>query len=238
MKIVLTIALAFILQASWALEINYKTELESDLQFVTEKKEEIKKELSKIIQYFGISTKTIINYEILPFWQNKEFKNCARIYGTKRIYAHSPQSFKNRKNEALALGINKFCMKRSYNDLFYTLIHEFVHQATYTSLSKAPRWIWEGVAVALSGQLQNTSMGKWSISKIEKRKEINACTSFKDLHPYMEAGIVFLLYEKKYKGFMKELINNQILNQQKVAKFIAKKKLPCILSANEVSGLL
>lgn len=74
---------------------------------------------------------------------------------------------------------NAFCITRSYDDLYYTLIHEFTHSLTHinTNTGKIPRWIWEGIAVSFSGQLEYTSMRKGLISRLKKYKKINICNS-------------------------------------------------------------
>lgn len=223
---------------AFSFEIRYEAIQKEDLRFVKENRDKLHQAFLEIIQYFaGDQTRKIL-VEILPFTKNKSFKSCARIYGPHRIYAHSPKYLQDNKEAAITSGINRFCTERNYNDLFYTLIHEFIHTETLILTKDAPpRWIWEGIAVALSGQL-STSYGKSCLKKISKRETINACKEFEKIHEYMEAGPLFHYYESKKKGFIINFLKRNEFTLQAMAKYIKENSLQCEVSIKDLKNYM
>ncbi|MBK9322961.1 MAG: hypothetical protein IPM97_08460 [Bdellovibrionaceae bacterium] len=232
----IVIFVGFLPLISNAATIKFETSEDVDKQFIEKNELWINDQYLKLETYFGIETKNPITVQVLPVSKNPDFKSCARIYGTKRIYVHSPSSLKalipdQRKK------YDSFCFERDYEDLKYTLVHEYVHVLTLIrKMDSNPKWLWEGAAVALSGQLKHTQMGqnlKFSLSNIHS---INICeTAISDKDAYLLGGALLSFYESKSSGFIRDLISSLAkYPSQNVQQFIQARKLNCEVSSQDI----
>jgi hypothetical protein len=215
--------------------IKFETELSSDQSFINENHDKIIQKYHDLENYFGLPHNEKLLIQILPFKRNRDFKNCARIYGPEKIYAHSLESLKQSKQSET--NINNFCYEQDSNDLLYTLYHEYVHILTWRYLghSNLPKWLWEGLAVALSDELKYTSSKKLAIKKLSSITEINFCaSSFQNLPPYLIVGPFFYYLEKKKNGILLQLLKLASKNELNREKFMSDLKMKCSVSSEEI----
>jgi len=216
--------------------VKFESKMEVDRQFIETNQSWISDRYAKLESYFHADTTNSLTVQVMPVSENPDFTSCARIYGTGRIYAHSPSSLKALNPEERKK-YNSFCFERNYDDLKYTLVHEYVHVLTlFITKAELPKWVWEGTAVAQSGQLKYTQMGALAKEKLRGLKTINACThSYSESDAYLIGGAVLNFYESKNPGFIFQLI--KFLNQTSSAKFddfMKKKKINCVIPTPKI----
>ncbi len=223
-----------------AANVKFESKELADKQFIESNKSWILERYKILESYFHVDSKNSLNIQIMPVTENENFTSCARIYGENRIYAHSPKSLKALKPDQRKK-YNPFCFERDYEDLKYTLVHEYVHILTLKQTKKnLPQWIWEGAAVALSGQLDHTQMGSSAKNKLKGKKELNICeSSFLESDPYLIGGSVINFLESKSPGIAFELLQIQDLSDQKaIQKLLKQKKISCLISTSEIIAVI
>lgn len=218
---------------------DFKTELSVDREFVDHNKTWINSEFMRINEYLEIAESPVVEIEIFPFHRNPDFKNCARIYGSKRIYAHSPSSLKSQHSKS---GINPYCFNKTYSDLKFTLVHEYVHTRILLLLGEnhLPKWVWEGIAVSLSGELYLTNLRHEAIDTLNSTNSINACeeNAF-NRKPYQLGGMMLAYLEKTEPGFIRQLILKYQNNKELDLNEILSKRLPgCSISSKSLKETL
>jgi hypothetical protein len=194
----------------------FNTLLEMDRQFIEEHRETLLAEFSRLNKYFGISAPHPVSVEIFPIEKNPEFKNCARIYGPNRIYIHSPASI---ATDSLASALNPYCRSKTYSDLTFTIIHEYIHSRVLVLLGKnhLPTWIWEGISVALSGELNATKFHTETVNVLSKFDKLNLCNHDEmNRYPYQLGGAALFYLEASKPGFIKNMITS-IRNEQRIS---------------------
>jgi hypothetical protein len=183
-------------------------------------------------KYFWVKLNKPVRVEVLPYKKNPEFKNCARIYGPYRIYAHSLQSLKNMP-KAKRASYSKFCFKKTYDDLYTTLIHEFIHSLTHinTNTGEIPKWIWEGISVSLSGETNSLNWKTRTINALKKYESIDICKyniSSRDV--YSIGGAIISYLENKYLKLVQYLRKD--INFKKASSFLKEYRQSCIVNTN------
>lgn len=223
-----------------AATLNFETAEEVDKQFIEKNEKWIQDQYLKLESYFNIKPRQPITVQVLPVSKNPDFKSCARVYGTKRIYVHSPNSLSALTSEQRKK-YDSFCFQRDYEELKYTLVHEYIHiLKLLKQMDTNPKWLWEGAAVALSGQLKHTQMGqiaKYSVSRVQK---IDICNvEIADNDAYLVGGAALNYYETKNPGFIRDLINSFANNPKKnVHLFIRKRNLNCEVSSQDIGAAI
>lgn len=232
----LIVFLGLLPSLSQAATVAFETSEETDKQFIEKNGPWIIDQYLKLDTYFGVDTTMPITVQVLPVSKNPDFKSCARIYGTKRIYAHSISSLKALDPEQRKK-YDSFCFERDYEDLKYTLVHEYVHVLTLIKkMDGRPKWLWEGAAVALSSQLKHTQMGQNSKFAISKIHSINICKApISDKDAYLIGGALLNFYELKRSGFIRDLISSVAKDpNQNVQQFIKARNLNCEVSSQDI----
>ncbi|NUM88996.1 MAG: hypothetical protein HUU37_07315, partial [Bdellovibrionales bacterium] len=183
--------------------IRWESKLESDGKFLRNHAAWLGARFSSLERYFGISLQQPLLIQVMPVEENPSSRSCARTYGPSRIYAHSLESLQSLTPEQRR-EFHTTCFERSYEDLRYTLVHEYVHALVLTLTDrKVPQWLWEGAAVALSGQLEHTKMGVLG----RKYLEPSFCASGEITgDPYLAGGATLLALERRSPGIIRELI--------------------------------
>lgn len=203
--------------------IQFESRLRSDSNFLQNHEVWLSARFSHLEQYFGISPQQPLSVQVMPVEENRHSRSCARTYGPSRIYAHSLESLKSLTLEQRK-SFDAACFDRSYEDLKYTLVHEYVHALVLTLTTRGlPRWLWEGAAVALSGQLEHTKMG--SLSK--KHLDPSFCATGEITgDPYLVGGATLLAFERRSPGIIRELIL-QGHNSNKVLEVLSANSAAC-----------
>lgn len=104
-----------------------------------------------------------------------------------------------------------------------------------------PKWLWEGIAMALSEQLKFGTDNKYAKMRLRKDEVYNICSkNIEKIHPYLEAGPLIMYYESKHIGFSKKLLyffkkDNSLMN---LKFFMKEKKLKCSVSSKEILKIL
>ena len=103
-----------------------------------------------------------------------------------------------------------------------------------------PQWIWEGAAVALSGQLKHTQMGTMVKEKLKIKKTVDACENkFSASDIYLIGGALLNFYESKSPGFVFELIKFQGQSSTgTLREFLDSKKLNCSVPGSEIMAVM
>lgn len=211
--------------------VEFESELHEDSEFIHSNKFWLTTEFQKMNDYFELERSGKVKIQILPYFRNSEFKNCARVYGTSRIYAHSPKSL---EVGDLRSGINSYCLGQGYSGLKFTLVHEFIHTRTLllTGDVQLPPWLWEGAAVALSGEVHLTRRRNEIFNELKAITSLNVCSNEEmNKKPYHYGGSVLYFLEAKQPGFVKKLI----LLFSKAEKEAKKLHLGSFLSENELT---
>lgn len=223
-----------------AATVKFESKSGIDTQFLESNKSWIVEQYSKLESYFHAGTTNLLTVQVMPVSENPDFLSCARIYGTGRIYAHSPDSLKALKPKQREK-YNSFCFERTYDDLKYTLVHEYVHVLTrYATKRDLPQWIWEGAAVALSGQLKHTQMGLLAKEQLKNQKSVDICeVHFSPSDAYLVGGALLNFYESKSPGFIFELIKFHGQSSTGVLRqFLELKKLTCTVPSSEILAII
>ena len=216
----------------------FETELDIDKKFIVDKKESLLRKYKELQKYFWVRLNKPVRVEVLPYKRNLEFKNCARIYGPYRIYAHSPQSLKEMPEDERA-GYNKFCFKKTYGDLYTTLIHEFTHSLTHinTNTGKIPKWIWEGIAVSMSGEMDGNNWKKRVLNNLKNYKVINICkTNISSRDVYSVGGATISYLESKYPKLTLKLVQHlrKDVDFKKADSFFKEYKQSCKIDSSSL----
>lgn len=235
-KYFLAFGVFLLFQIADAADVTFEAKNKIDKDFLETNRIWISGQYAKLESYFHTEKTKSLTVQVMPVSENPDFTSCARIYGIKRIYAHSPASLKELNSEQRKK-YNSFCFERNYKDLKYTLVHEYVHILTLSETeTKLPMWIWEGAAVALSGQLQHTEMGTLAKEKIKSQKAINVCKfQFSEPDSYLLGGAIISVYELRSPNFIFEFIKFLAKSSSSsVEDFLKQKKLPCVMKAQEI----
>lgn len=205
----------------------------TDEKFFLKNGATLKEDINKAASYLMATTEIDkLTVKIIEPSINKPFLNCARIKSPNQIIAYSPTTLANAEDR-LKKKINRSCFAMDYQDLYYTVIHEYIHllvKAKYKSMF--PKWIWEGTSVSQSGELKSNTSKKWAKQSLRKRHNYNFCLDdLTKYDPYNQVGPIFSYYESLHNGFNRELLHLSSQNQLSKKEFMRDKNLPCIISS-------
>ena len=133
--------------------------------------------------------------------------------------------------------MNKTCINYTQNQILHTFYHEYIHSLTvlYVGHSNLPQWLWEGTAVNLSGQIQNTPLRGFAQKELKKYKGIDFCSEdFEKLHPYLVAGPVIHYFEKKIPKFNLKLLYAAKGNTLYRKRIIEEHNLVCNIKVKDI----
>ena len=222
--------------------LHYETPLEQDAKFARGHAKELNQAVARLDSYFQSSAAADV---LVQLGSQSGSSSCSRIFqgepGKERIFIESPAAL-----AALAPAerskFKAFCLKRTYEDLPYTIAHEYVHVLALRrepTHQPAPEpWLWEGSAVALSGQL-STALFKTAARDALKRRtggKLAFCEpGFAKDDAYAVGGLVLAWLEKARPGVILKLLDFRGASASAPLRdFFEREKLPCDVPAAEL----
>jgi len=242
MRLFIIMITLLILQPAQANNFVFEADLKIDRDFLKDNQKRLLSEYSRLLKYFKVKLRKPVVIQVMPYQKNINFKNCARIYGPYKIYSHSPNSLKKMPMDERA-SYNSECFRSNYDDLYLTLIHEFTHSLTHinTNTGKIPKWIWEGIAVAVSGEMSTVKWKKRITKKLENYQEINLCQSNileNDIY-YVSGATIGYLESRNPKFILKLVQHLRKDNDFTLAKsFLSSFKQTCKINVKSISSYL
>lgn len=189
----------------------------------------------RVEEYWKLPHPHKIKLEIKPYETNPDFNNCARTYGSQRIYIHSIQSLKNLTPQQQDK-INPYCLKRNMSDTLTTIIHEYshaVHSLKLKSQTKPLTWIWEGSAVFISTEWRQPEKIRSIITKLKDKEKINICQSdLLNQNPYDLGAVVYAYLDKTIPGGATAITSSE--TPENFKRTLKKLGLSCVILVKEL----
>lgn len=231
---------------SYADEFKFEIDLAEDRSEIEKRMSVVLKGKKRVDEYWKKELTSALNsqsqvqdrvtVEIKPVESNPGFENCANLKNKNTIYIHSLSSLRKlpkdkRKN------INPFCFERNYDDIVLTIIHEYSHALHWRFQKKNSRplkWIWEGLAVHLSGQLDTDQMKKTAQRDFDSLyNQINLCEIIlPENKSYGAGGAIIRYLETQYPGIAKEIMD--VEKSSELKKIFEKKNMKCLYNKEDL----
>ena len=228
-----TLAL-FVLCPAFAATFDFELDYPEEKFEIERRMPEIEAGAKRLQEYWGFKPERAVKVRIKKFESNPNFLNCARIEGDGSIYIHSLKSLRDRES---APGMNPYCATRSYTDLADTILHEYSHVLDMRSApagTKPLKWVWEGLAGHLSGQLDREEFASGVSRRVKKEiLPIDVCTrEFKADEAYTLGGALIRYFERKSPGIGKQLRLAE--KPMALASVLKPRGLSCLLTSSEI----
>lgn len=220
-------------------QFNFETSLQPDKEFIKKNQQLIVMRAHEAENYWGIHVNEQIKVEIQPVSENPYLFQCSRIYDSNHIYAQSPDSLRH-LNGPQRKAFNSRCLNTNYSDLSSTIIHEYNHilHLRYVGAGPNPlRWVWEGAAQFLSGQIQSEATRRSYSFGLREFNSINLCKGLppEDLTSEI-GGLAISFYENTKPRVLLSLAKAK--NPKEVKEILENNQLPCKLSKEILLGEL
>lgn len=150
---------------------------ESDeIKLLNNNRSKIQKKLKAIKKTWQDTSKNGVIVEVKDFNDNNEHYNCAWTAGSMHLLMHTRKSLEKLGKDK----VNPYCKTIDDRGIINNVTHEYVHTRNLNYLKDGTpplKWIWEGIAINLSGELQNRrtdlNIKKW----LDENKDFNLCTT-------------------------------------------------------------
>lgn len=217
----------------------FETALQPDKEFVRKNQQLIVERARESENYWGIHLREKIKIDIQPVSENPYLFQCSRIYDSNHIYAQSPDSLRH-LNGPQRKAFNSRCLNSDYTDLTSTIIYEYNHILHLRYVGSGPnpaRWVWEGAAQFLSGQVQSEPTRRSYSFSLRDFNSINLCKVVPPEELTSEiGGLAISYYENTKPKVLLSLAKAQ--NPSDVKRILESNHLPCTLSRNILLGEL